>query len=89
MKKGKILLSVFTLTTITSVFLPSICVAEISIEANCLKKAGSNQTIYMKTLDKKTLDKKTFISPNYNCDPKMLIQGNPDIDPRFLVKQLP
>ncbi len=84
MKKGKILLGVFTLTTITSVFLPSICVAEISIEANCLKKAGSNQTIYMKTLDKKT-----FISPNYNCDPKMLIQGNPDIDPKFLMKQLP
>lgn len=79
MKKVKILLSAFTLTTITSVFLPSICVAEISNEANSLKNAGINQTI----------DKKAFISPNYDCDPKMLIPGNPDIDPRFLLKQLP
>ncbi|WP_027629835.1 hypothetical protein [Ruminiclostridium cellobioparum] len=79
MKKVKVLLSAFTLTAITSVFLPSICVAEISNEANSLKNAGINQTI----------DKKAFISPNYNCDPKMLIPGNPDIDPRFLLKQLP
>ncbi len=79
MKKVKILLSVFTLTTITSVFLPSICVAEISNETNSFKQTGIN----------KTIDEKLFIFPNYNCDPKMLIPGNPDIDLKFLVKQLP
>jgi len=26
------------------------------------------------------------ISPKYNCDPKMLIPGNPQIDPGFLIE---
>ena len=37
----------------------------------------------------KTDGKKMLISPKHNCDPKMLIPGNPDIDPKFLVKLLP
>ena len=40
-------------------------------------------------IDFKTGDEKAVISPKYNCDPKMLIPGNPYIDPKFLLDLLP
>lgn len=33
-----------------------------------------------------TNDSGIFVNPKYNCDPRMLLPGNPDIDPKFLVK---
>lgn len=37
----------------------------------------------------KANDGKMVITPKYNCDPHMLIPGNPDIDPKFSLKRLP
>jgi hypothetical protein len=74
MKKVRFLFSVIII--ITSIYLPSICIAKSSYGVYGYDKEAINRQI----------DAKMHIYPGYNCDPKMLISANPDIDPKFLVK---
>jgi len=37
----------------------------------------------------KNIDEKFLIEPKYNCDPKMIIPGDPSIDPKFILDEIP
>jgi hypothetical protein len=49
---------------------------------------GSNIP-YMEKDSFNSVDERMFVYPKRNCDPKMLIPCNPNIDPGFILKKLP
>lgn len=80
MKKIKILWSVILIITLSFICSPSKSIAKSYDSANEPDKIANS-------LNAK--DGKMLVSPKYNCDPKMLIPGNPDIDLKFLINPLP
>jgi len=80
MKKIKILWSIILIITTSFICSPSKSIAESYYSENEPDNAAGSL---------KANDEGMLISPRYNCDPKMLIQGNPDIDPKFLLELLP
>ena len=51
--------------------------------SSVMSDEANNAAVY------KVNDDGILVLPKYNCDPHMLIPGNPNIDPRFLVKLKP
>lgn len=80
MKKSRLLWNVVLITTICSICWPSNSIARSSDDINKPGETANRSPAN---------DEKMLINPKYNCDPKMIIPGNPDIDPNFLLKHLP
>lgn len=80
MKKVKFILGVFLITTFVSICLPSKTIALSNDSTNKANKTVSNFEVP---------DEKVNIYREYNCDPKMLIPGNPNIDPKMLINGNP
>jgi hypothetical protein len=88
MRKNKYLFSIGLSVFISLCCQPAISTA-ITIDEPSTPVDGSGEGKRSIVVNSTIKDEKMFIIPKSNCDPKMLIPGNADIDPGFLITKLP
>lgn len=90
MRKIKYLSVAVFIIAISAINLPAKSIAKTIrySEENNISSTATNKPNESTNIEK-TNDEKFLIYPKYNCDPKILIPGDPNIDPKFVLNESP